>query len=264
MPCTCVVCVCADVRVGGEVGTLARTDATAQAHTHTHMQDVETFTISGKPVSVFGLDNYQGSHLGQDPTVSSVWMSSLVMSKILEERAARGQVQDRKIVEIGAGLGVASLMAWRLGCTNITVTDGDDTVVTLIQINAAAVHMESDEGDTWDADVSSLPLVVHEYRYGQNPDFLGGPFDLVLCSDLIYLKISDEMMGDLVASCKLLVRARGEVLMAHAIRQASQEQLQRFIQWMEEEGFQHSTLPLGSGCPAHVHRCVEMHSFVKP
>jgi len=68
----------------------------------------------------------------------------------------------------------------------------------------------------------------------------------------------------LVASCKLLVRARGEVLMAHAIRQASQEQLQRFIQWMEEEGFQHSTLPLGSGCPAHVHRCVEMHSFVKP
>ena len=113
------------------------------------MQDVETFTISGKPVSVFGLDNYQGSHLGHDPTGSSVWMSSLVMSKILEERAAQGQVQDRKIVEIGAGLGVASLMAWRLGCTNITVTDGDETVVSLIQINAAAVHMESDEGDTW-------------------------------------------------------------------------------------------------------------------
>jgi hypothetical protein len=38
-----------------------------------------------------------------------------------------------------------------------------------------------------DADVSSLPLSIHEYKYGQNPDFLGGPFDLVLCSDLIYL-----------------------------------------------------------------------------
>ena len=35
MPCTCVVGVCADVRVGGEVGTLARTDTTTQGHTHT-------------------------------------------------------------------------------------------------------------------------------------------------------------------------------------------------------------------------------------
>ena len=104
-----------------------------------------------------------------------------------------------------------------------------------------------------DADVSSLPLSIHEYKYGQNPDFLGGPFDLVLCSDLIYLKISDEMMRDMVVSCSLLVGAGGEVLMAHAIRQASHEQLARFVQWMEEDGFRHSTLCLGSQCLSLIH-----------
>ena len=35
----------------------------------------------------------------------------------------------------------------------------------------------------------------------QSADYLQGPFDLVLCSDLIYLKISDDALKEIVASC---------------------------------------------------------------
>ena len=51
--------------------------------------------------------------------------------------------------------------------------------------------------------------------------------------------------------------------MAHAIRLASVEQLERFIQWMVEEGFTHSALAYGDECPEIAHKCVEMHSFIR-
>lgn len=192
-------------------------------------------------------------------------MSSLVLSQVLQQRAARdiSSVSSCKTVEIGAGLGLTSLMAWRLGYSQVTATDGDDAVVSLIGINAAAVHLESDHGQDWDGDVSSLPFRVDRYSYGENPAFLGGPFDLVLCSDLIYLKICDDMIRAIVSSCSQLTRSGGEVLMAHAIRLASVEQLERFIQWMVEEGFTHSALAYGDECPEIAHKCVEMHSFIR-
>ena len=80
----------------------------------------------------------------------------------------------------------------------MTATDASATAVSLLEINAAAVHMEGAGGEEWDGDTLSLPVRVHQYEYGGNADLLGGPFDLVLCSDLIYLKISDEVIGALV------------------------------------------------------------------
>jgi predicted nicotinamide N-methyase len=130
---------------------------------------VERFTILGSPVGLFGLENYEGSHLGQDPTGTSLWMSSLVMCKVLEQRSSSDVLKlgARKVVEIGAGLGLPALMARRLGCADVTVTDRDDAVVSLIEINAAAMYLESPEGEDWDGDVSSIPIRVAAYAYGE-------------------------------------------------------------------------------------------------
>lgn len=91
------------------------------------------------------------------------------MCKALEERRNSDTLKfsSCKLVEIGGGLGLPTLMARRLGCSAATVTDRDDAVVSLIEINAAAMHLEDPGGEDWDGDVSSLPIRVAAYSYGE-------------------------------------------------------------------------------------------------
>ena len=227
----------------------------------TSMTETPPFRIGGQPVGLFTLDRYNPDHGSDDPTGSSLWMSSLVLSKELERRTA--DLGSKTVIELGAGLGLASLMAHRLGCRHVTATDGVKVAVAMLEINVAAMHIESPEGEHWDGDVSSLPVEVVNYAYGENATPLGGPFDLVLCSDVIYLKISDETMRGMVKSCCYLTQSGSEVLMAFAIRQASFRQLDFFLELMAESGFTHSKLTLGNGIPQIAQQCVEVHSFVK-
>jgi len=72
---------------------------------------------------------------GVQSTGSSVWAGGIALSRYLEEHPQL--VQDKRVVELGAGGGLASITAARLNAESALATDGDDSVLRLAQANAA-------------------------------------------------------------------------------------------------------------------------------
>lgn len=69
-------------------------------------------------------------------TGSAVWDAGVVLAFYLDAQHARWQ--HRSVMELGAGLGLASIVASRCGFEQVLATDGDSAVVPMALRNAAA------------------------------------------------------------------------------------------------------------------------------
>jgi len=66
---------------------------------------------------------------------SVVWDGSFVMSHFLQRRGCAVNVTNLRVLEVGAGTGLVSMTAMRLGAATVVATDGDDLVLSLLQEN---------------------------------------------------------------------------------------------------------------------------------
>src|SRR3954471_10151561 len=120
------------------------------------------------------------------PYSTVLWRSGMALARELDGIELRG----RRVVELGCGLGVPSLVAARAGA-EVLATDADDEALELLERNARenglAVETASVE---WEA-----------------PDDLvaRGPFDVVLAADVLYERTSVALL------LSLLPRLGGEV-----------------------------------------------------
>eukprot|EP00741_Cyanophora_paradoxa_P025108 tig00000342_g24236.t1 len=111
-------------------------------------------------------------------TGSIVWEASEALSSLIENKSLfkEGHWKDKRVVEVGAGLGLVGITCALLGA-QVTLTD-QKKQLPLLQQNVQ----------------SNLPPDTNarcvELTWGQAADGLEPPFDYVLASDLVYERAS--------------------------------------------------------------------------
>jgi predicted nicotinamide N-methyase len=124
-------------------------------------------------------DDHQVEWAPLAPYWSVLWRSGMALARELDGEDLRGL----RVVELGCGLAVPSIAAAR-GGAEVIATDGDIDALGLIRQNAEAngVELETAAVDWADPD----ELVDR------------GPFDLVLCSDILYERPSVALLLNLL------------------------------------------------------------------
>jgi predicted nicotinamide N-methyase len=124
-------------------------------------------------------DDHQVEWAPLAPYWSVLWRSGMALARELDGEDLHGL----RVVELGCGLAVPSIAAAR-GGAEVIATDGDIDALGLVSRNAEAngVELETAAVDWADPD----ELVDR------------GPFDLVLCSDILYERPSVALLLNLL------------------------------------------------------------------
>jgi predicted nicotinamide N-methyase len=149
------------------------------------------------------------------PYWSVLWRSGVALARELSGTPLAGM----RVVELGCGLALPSLVAARAGA-DVLATDEDSEALELVQRNARENGLE-------------LATAVVEWTA---PDRLveRGPFDLVLAADVLY----ERAAGALLLS--LLPRLGGEVWLADPGREVARELLGPALrEWSVETRMSH-------------------------
>lgn len=138
-----------------------------------------------------------------------IWPSSVVLSKYLEQRFAGGLQEGTRVVELGSGVALPGLAMWALGA-DVTLTEMEP--LQLLQTIARA-NQESNSNCTASLQVKELDWTWSSSRIGATriQQDLGGPFQIILGSDLMYRQ---ELLGPLIKSVYLLSDSDSIILMA--------------------------------------------------
>src|SRR3954447_19570294 len=123
------------------------------------------------------------------PYSSVLWRSGVALAQEL----ADAEVSGRRVVELGCGLGLPSLVAARAGA-DVLATDADEEALELLERNARENGLSVETARIeWEAPEE---LVAR------------GPFDVVLAADVLYERASVAPL------LSLLARLGGEVWLA--------------------------------------------------
>ena len=116
------------------------------------------------------------------PYWSVLWRSGVALAREAGEETLRGQ----RVVELGCGLALPSIVAARAGAT-VLATDSDPEAVELVTRNAELNGVE-------------LEAAVVDWTSAPATDELAdrGPFDLVLAADVLYERPTVARMLELL------------------------------------------------------------------
>lgn len=112
------------------------------------------------------------------PLFGLVWPSG----RVLAEEMSRFEVEGKRVLEVGCGIGLCSLVLWRRKC-DITATDYHPLAGEFLQLNAALNDLP--------------PLRFLVAPWGQpNPQL--GRFDLIVGADLLYERDQPELLAGFI------------------------------------------------------------------
>lgn len=142
------------------------------------------------------------------PLWSKIWEASLLLGS---KMAARTVCRGERLIELGAGLGVAGLVAAAFG-HEITITEYDPHALAFLEANRLENQCKA-------ARIRRLDW--------HHPD-LDERFEVILGSELIYKESDFKIMRTLF---RRLLKSDGEVLLAGEIRQTNKA----FLDCMQSE-----------------------------
>lgn len=126
------------------------------------------------------------------PYWSVLWRSGVALGRALA--ASPEAVAGKRVVELGCGLGVPSLVAARAGAAAVLATDAEPEALELLERNSYA---------------NGLRVETLLVEWSEPEELIDrGPFDLVLAADVLYERASVALL------LKLLARLAGEALIA--------------------------------------------------
>ncbi|KAJ4458058.1 putative methyltransferase small domain protein [Paratrimastix pyriformis] len=159
----------------------------------------------------------------EDDLIGTVlWDSSIVLSRFL--LANSEFVRGLSVIELGCGIGLASIAALKAGARHVSLTDQLPPSIDLARRNLTAnlstgeatevddVSHSTDEGTTYS---------FHAFSWGEDPKHLHPPFQVVLCSDLVY---RDDTHAALVAALGAITDRNTVILLAQEERHPPSEQ----------------------------------------
>lgn len=143
---------------------------------------------------------------------STVWDSSIVVSKMFEKhersQSLEGMLPDmfcvrnRRCLDLSSGCGLVGIVMARLGAL-VTATDLKPNV-PLLQRNCQA--------NTGAGTETRRPVEVKQHLWGTDTSYLGGPFDIVVACDVMYV---EQAATNLVATLTAVTTPASTVFLAH-------------------------------------------------
>ena len=143
-------------------------------------------------------------HLASDLggwTGGAVWEGAQLLSRLLIAQPASLWQRRKRVLELGAGVGLVGLVAAELGAREVTLTDQVVFVAQHNLVNAGGLSAAARER-----------VSVRRLKWGEAEDLASaqGPYDLLLGSDIMY----DPNLYDALAETIIaLTAADGEVLL---------------------------------------------------
>lgn len=128
-----------------------------------------------------------------------IWKASILLSKILLE--SHGNLQGKNVLEFGAGAGIPSIVAARLGANVVASDYPDADIIKKLHINL-------------EANTKSKPRVIG-HNWGARDDELfpnGQPFmkfDIILIADTLWMS---HQHLNLLADLQVLLEDDGQIL----------------------------------------------------
>ncbi|MEA2449065.1 MAG: hypothetical protein QOG63_997 [Thermoleophilaceae bacterium] len=160
----------------------------------------ETLTVI-RPSDWAELRHQEGAEGRSAPYWAIVWPSGLVLADALADRDLTGL----RVLELGCGLAIPSLVAARRGAS-VLATDGSPDAVVFAAHNLALNELE---GEVAQADWRSAEALLE-----------GAPWDLVLASDVLYLRHNVDALLRLLPK---LTGDSGEALVSDPSRAGGRE-----------------------------------------
>lgn len=152
-----------------------------------------TFDFAGRTLTLFQNWNDVG-------VAAVVWDAAIVLGRYLEKIAV--QLKGKKVIELGAGTGFASIVASLLG-GHVTITDRQ------MALNVTRMNVEGNLGEKQNL------VEIKELEWGQNVSSLEPPFDFVLGADIVYI---EDTFVDLLKTLRDLCDENTVVLLSCKIR----------------------------------------------
>ncbi|KMZ75863.1 putative methyltransferase family protein [Zostera marina] len=161
-------------------------------------------------------------HLAQDPNSkhlgTTVWDASMVFVKYLEKNCRKGRfsiskLKGKRVIELGAGCGLAGIGMALLGCD----------VISTDQVEVLPLLMRNIERNTSrilqsDSDMTSFGSInAAELDWG-NQDHIKAvdpPFDFIIGTDVVY---SEHLLDPLLQTIFALAGPRTTILLGYEIR----------------------------------------------
>mmetsp|Transcript_11013 Transcript_11013/g.23902 ORF Transcript_11013/g.23902 Transcript_11013/m.23902 type:complete len:236 (+) Transcript_11013:515-1222(+) len=130
--------------------------------------------------------------------------------------SGRVQVQPSTVVELGAGIGLASIAAARLGC-RVFATDGSPTSVRLLKDNFR-VNLPDDCGPTTIKPLASMLEWGDLDGADGLVDQISSLPDVIMASDVVYLRSAQRDLAETIRRLCPDGHLHGRVVVAHRWR----------------------------------------------
>ncbi|OQR92438.1 hypothetical protein ACHHYP_03693 [Achlya hypogyna] len=145
-------------------------------------------------------------------TGSAVWQAAEAMLQLMTQPAYQTMLQDRKVLELGAGTGINSLAA-SMSRGHVVATDGDPESLALIEENVKTNQFRLPR-----------PVAVRKLVWGDQAQIKAikqefGLFDVILGSDVLF----EAMEGYLLVTVYELCAMQGVVILTHTPRESARE-----------------------------------------
>ena len=141
-----------------------------------------------------GITGVRYPHL-LNSTGLTLWKGSESLAEFLSSHA--DLVQDKTVVELGAGTGICGILAHKLGANHVMITDGDSDTLRNIRANID-LNVEQDE-DNPRLECKQLLWGTHVKSFRQKWSRDEG-FEIVMGGDIVYAQPSLEPLFETVVS----------------------------------------------------------------
>jgi len=169
----------------------------------------------------------QGSSVGAGQTGVAVWNSCLLLTRLLDALTKQSPkwLENKTVVELGCGVGLASISAAKLGATRVLATDGNVNVIELAKQNVNRNQV----GDI-------VETTTLQWGFLDAVDY-ANVADVVIGSDLTYNSGSWRVLAETLST---ILKPGGIVVyltLGHAAFNVDGE-LNGFLSVVQSEGFE--------------------------
>ena len=139
-------------------------------------------------------------------TGGAVWPAAGALCRCLRDERLDGL----SVLELGTGTGAVGLFAAGCGARSVVLTDADASLCSLAAENWRSNRNVLPEGTS---------VTTRRYRWGEPVDLLGGPFELVVGSDVTYEpRAHGVLLRTLSTLLETATAAPPRILLAHQHR----------------------------------------------